>query len=124
MLPLSLLTAAQGYPMLVELKNGETYNGHMVSCDTWMNLILKEVIQTNADGDRFFRLPECYIRGSTIKYLRIPDEIINIVKLQNEQGRDARRGRGIGSGRARGMQNIQGRGGRISDRSRGRIGGR
>ncbi|KTW27823.1 U6 snRNA complex subunit LSM4 [Pneumocystis jirovecii RU7] len=130
MLPLSLLTAAQGYPMLVELKNGETYNGHMVSCDTWMNLILKEVIQTNADGDRFFRLSECYIRGSTIKYLRIPDEIINIVKLQNEQNRDnrtqrgiSRGGRGINLGRGRGMQNIQGRGGRTSDRGRGRIGG-
>lgn len=25
-------------------------------------------------------MPECYIRGSTIKYLRIPDEIIDIVK--------------------------------------------
>lgn len=25
-------------------------------------------------------MPECYIRGSTIKYLRIPDEIIDMVK--------------------------------------------
>ncbi|EMR08837.1 hypothetical protein PNEG_02624 [Pneumocystis murina B123] len=126
MLPLSLLTATQGHPMLVELKNGETYNGHMVKCDTWMNLILKEVVQTNADGDRFFRLPECYIRGSNIKYLRIPDEIINIVKMQNERNRDnrnqrgiSRGGRGIISGRGRGMQNTQGRGGR-SDRGRSR----
>lgn len=28
MLPLSLLRTAQGHPMLVELKNGETYNGY------------------------------------------------------------------------------------------------
>lgn len=33
--------------MLVELKNGETLNGHLVQCDTWMNLTLKEVIQTS-----------------------------------------------------------------------------
>jgi len=33
--------------MLVELKNGETLNGHLVSCDTWMNLTLKEVVQTS-----------------------------------------------------------------------------
>ena len=33
-LPLSLLRTAQGHPMLIELKNGETYNGHLVSCDT------------------------------------------------------------------------------------------
>jgi len=32
------------------------------------------------DGDRFWRMPECYIRGSTIKYLRIPDEVIDMVK--------------------------------------------
>lgn len=46
-LPLSLLTTAQGHPMLVELKNGETLNGHLVNCDTWMNLTLKEVVQTS-----------------------------------------------------------------------------
>ncbi|XP_031617528.1 U6 snRNA-associated Sm-like protein LSm4 [Contarinia nasturtii] len=80
MLPLSLLKTAQSHPMLVELKNGETYNGHLVSCDTWMNINLREVICTSKDGDRFWRMPECYIRGSTIKYLRIPDEVIDMVK--------------------------------------------
>ncbi|KAH8281832.1 hypothetical protein KR054_003188, partial [Drosophila jambulina] len=79
-LPLSLLKTAQSHPMLVELKNGETYNGHLVSCDSWMNINLRDVICTSKDGDRFWRMPECYIRGSTIKYLRIPDEVIDMVK--------------------------------------------
>ncbi|EHK99561.1 putative U6 snRNA-associated Sm-like protein LSm4 [Glarea lozoyensis 74030] len=64
MLPLGLLTAAQGHPMLVELKNGETLNGHLVTCDTWMNLTLKEVVQTSPDGDKFYRLPEVYVKGN------------------------------------------------------------
>jgi small nuclear ribonucleoprotein (snRNP)-like protein len=34
-------------PQLVELKNGETYNGHLVSCDNWMNINLREVICTS-----------------------------------------------------------------------------
>jgi len=34
MLPLTLLKSAQGHPVLVELKTGETYNGHLVNCDT------------------------------------------------------------------------------------------
>ncbi|XP_009321566.1 PREDICTED: U6 snRNA-associated Sm-like protein LSm4, partial [Pygoscelis adeliae] len=51
--------------MLVELKNGEMYNGHLVSCDNWMNINLREVICTSRDGDKFWRMPECYIRGST-----------------------------------------------------------
>ncbi|KAM0016241.1 putative like-Sm (LSM) domain containing protein, LSm4/SmD1/SmD3 [Helianthus debilis subsp. tardiflorus] len=62
---------------LVELKNGETYNGHLVNCDTWMNIHLREVICTSKDGDRFWRMPECYIRGNTIKYLRVPDEVFS-----------------------------------------------
>jgi len=65
-LPLGLLTAATGHPMLVELKSGETLNGVLLNCDTWMNLTLKEVVQTSADGDKFWRLPEIYVRGSTV----------------------------------------------------------
>lgn len=53
--------------MLVELKNGETLNGHLVNCDTWMNLTLKEVVQTNPEGTAFFRLPEVYVRGNNVR---------------------------------------------------------
>lgn len=54
--------------MLVELKNGETLNGHLISCDTWMNLTLKEVVQTSPEGDKFFRLPEVYVRGNNVRH--------------------------------------------------------
>lgn len=82
--------------MLVELKNGETLNGHLVTCDTWMNLTLKEVVQTSPvgthpprapsalcpfrlpgamangrlrsqDGEKFFRLPEVYVKGNNVR---------------------------------------------------------
>jgi len=56
--------------MLVELKNGETLNGHLINCDTWMNLTLKEVVQTSPDGDKFFRLPEVYVRGNNVSTSR------------------------------------------------------
>lgn len=56
--------------MLVELKNGETLNGHLVACDTYMNLTLKEVVQTSPEGDKFFRLPECYVRGNNVRHPR------------------------------------------------------
>lgn len=42
-------------------------------------------------------MPECYIRGSTIKYLRIPDEVIDMVKEESmikNRGRDMKGGRG------------------------------
>ncbi|XP_015514965.1 U6 snRNA-associated Sm-like protein LSm4 [Neodiprion pinetum] len=103
MLPLSLLRTAQNHPMLVELKNGETYNGHLVSCDNWMNINLREVICTSRDGDKFWRMPECYIRGSTIKYLRIPDEVIDMVKEDVQM-----KSRGRGEMKGRGGQNQRG----------------
>ena len=103
MLPLSLLKTSQGHPMLVELKNGETYNGHLVSCDTWMNVHLREVICTSKDGDRFWRMANCYVRGNTIKYICVPDEVIGLVQEENLKksqmkpqmgGRGGRGGRG------------------------------
>ncbi|KAL3644773.1 hypothetical protein CASFOL_009953 [Castilleja foliolosa] len=126
MLPLSLLKTAQGHPMLVELKNGETYNGHLVNCDTWMNIHLREVICTSKDGDRFWRMPECYIRGNTIKYLRVPDEVID--KVQEEtKSRSDRKPPGVGRGRGRGgredgpkPKGIGGRGGGMDDNGGGR----
>lgn len=55
------------------------------------------------DGDKFWRMPECYIRGSTIKYLRIPDEIIDMVKedlvVKAKGRRDAKTARGGQRGR-------------------------
>lgn len=62
--------------MLVELKNGETLNGHLVNCDNWMNLTLKEVVQTSPDGDRFWRLPEVYIRGNNVRNM-LSDHILS-----------------------------------------------
>lgn len=97
--------------MLVELKNGETLNGHLVNCDTYMNLTLKEVVQTSPEGDKFFRLPECYVRGNNIKYLRVPDEIVDLVKDQQQAQQAQRGGRG-------GMQQRGEYGGR-GDRGRG-----
>lgn len=53
-------------------------------------------------------MPECYIRGTNIKYLRIPDEVIDMVKEEENSGggnrgrRDFRGGRGGGGGRGRG----------------------
>lgn len=83
------------------------------------------------DGDQFFRLPEVYIRGNTIKYLRVPDEVVEKVdesdveaarKQQGAGGRGRGRGGGRGGGRGRGRGD-RGRGGR-GDRGRGRGRGR
>lgn len=62
-------------------------------------------------------MPECYIRGSTIKYLRIPDEVIDMVK---EDAQVKSRGRQDMKG-GRGGQNQRGgnRGGNQGNRGGG-----
>jgi LSM domain len=63
----------------VELKNGETYNGHLFDLDYSMNLNLRDVIRTSKDGDVFWSVPELFVRGNTIKYVRVPDVIVDVV---------------------------------------------
>ena len=117
----------------MELKNGDTYNGNLVNCDSWMNINLAEVICTSRDGDRFWKLSTCYIRGNTIKYLRIPDEVID--SCQEEEALSARernsmrgRGRGGRGGHVGGIGRGQGKGrggrGQSKGGGRGQQGGR
>jgi hypothetical protein len=63
----------------VELKNGDTYNGHLVGVDNFMNVSLRDVVCTSKEGDKFWSMPEVYIRGTSIKYMRLPDEVADNV---------------------------------------------
>ena len=60
-----------------------------------MNINLKEVICTSVDGTSFWRLPQVHLRGNSIKYLRIPDEVLEIVK----DDRQFKKGKGMGGNR-------------------------
>eukprot|EP01056_Protomagalhaensia_sp_Gyna25_P001140 Protomagalhaensia_sp_Gyna_25__1139@NODE_1559_length_1731_cov_245_676123_g1266_i0_p2_GENE_NODE_1559_length_1731_cov_245_676123_g1266_i0NODE_1559_length_1731_cov_245_676123_g1266_i0_p2_ORF_typecomplete_len118_score20_57LSM/PF01423_22/1_9e15SMATX/PF14438_6/0_68FoP_duplication/PF13865_6/1_NODE_1559_length_1731_cov_245_676123_g1266_i064417 len=108
-LPLSLLRAAANRPLLVELKNGETYSGTLVGNDGFMNLHMKTVVCTAKDGDKFWKMPVCYIRGSSIKYVRFSEDVITAAREAPEaQAPTAAPGGGRG-GRGRGRGN-RGRG--------------
>lgn len=48
----------------------------MEACDTWMNMHLREVICTAKDGEKFWRMKEVFIRGNTIKYIRVPEDTL------------------------------------------------
>ena len=105
---------------MIELKNGETYNGHLANCDAWMNIYLTQVICTSREGDRFWKMPECFIRGSTIKFLRIPDEALDNFK-EDTNTRPNMKGRGEFSARpgiGRGGQRNKNAGGQSRGGSR------
>ena len=81
-LPLQLLRAGMRQPMMIELKNGETYNGHLTGCDDRMNVHLEGVTCTSSDGERFWKMDECVIRGSTLKNIRLPEVVATLCEEQ------------------------------------------
>ncbi|OEH76742.1 u6 snRNA associated sm-like protein [Cyclospora cayetanensis] len=71
---------------MVELKNGETYSGMLAACDGFMNLHLKNSVCTSKDGERFWKVSECFLRGNTVKYARLQEELVTLVKEEKPQG--------------------------------------
>lgn len=117
MLPLYLLTNAKGQKMIIELKSGETIEGELTNVDNWMNLTLTNVVQIC--NNEKLELPEIYLRGSFVKYIKLQDDIIEKVKHQinnnsNNQQKDGRRRGGI-----RNFDNMTGQKKRFDDRRNG-----
>uniref|UniRef100_A0A914XZT0 U6 snRNA-associated Sm-like protein LSm4 n=1 Tax=Panagrolaimus superbus TaxID=310955 RepID=A0A914XZT0_9BILA len=91
LLPLSLIKCAQNSAMLIELKSGETYNGHLVSVDTFMNIHIRDAICTSKDGDVFHRLKELFIRGTSIKVFRVSPEAMTKLREDSKNMRQNQR---------------------------------
>lgn len=72
----------------MELKSGETYNGVLVNVDHWMNLNMTKVTCTSREGDKFWRMSGIYIKGSTIKYMSIPENVLEITPDEMPQEQD------------------------------------
>mgnify|MGYP001308073886 CR=1 FL=1 len=78
-----MLTSIKNQEILVELKNGETVYGKLNNCDSWMNLTLTDVVHTFNNGEKIQKISEIYVRGAHIKFLRLPDLVMDQAKEQN-----------------------------------------
>eukprot|EP00745_Piridium_sociabile_P031870 TRINITY_DN5303_c1_g1_i3.p1 TRINITY_DN5303_c1_g1~~TRINITY_DN5303_c1_g1_i3.p1 ORF type:complete len:116 (-),score=10.90 TRINITY_DN5303_c1_g1_i3:107-454(-) len=108
-LPLALLKTSQRHPIMVELKNGETYSGILALCDNFMNLQMRDAICTSRDGERFWKVAEISLRGNQIKSTRLPEDALDLVKEETARRESGRGAPGRGRGRGRGIRG--GRGG-------------
>jgi len=70
--PVKLLAEAQGHPVTLELKNGETYRGRLTDSDQFMNCHMKAVTFTARDGRRT-RMEHVFLRGSQVRLVVLPD---------------------------------------------------
>jgi U6 snRNA-associated Sm-like protein LSm4 len=55
-----------GQQIMVDTKNGESYDGNLDSIDSFMNVKLSKVIITSETGS-FSKCQEAFIRGNNIK---------------------------------------------------------
>lgn len=46
-------------------------------------ILLHLPVMAAQDGDRFWRLPEIYIRGNTLKYIRVPEEVRDVLRTMS-----------------------------------------
>ena len=58
---------------MIDLKNGETINGTLEVMDRFMNLKVLNAVITSKDGDQFSKVVELYVKGSSIKNVRMVD---------------------------------------------------
>jgi|LauGreDrversion4_2_1035121.scaffolds.fasta_scaffold710966_1 U6 snRNA-associated Sm-like protein LSm4 len=61
---------------MVECKSGDSYDGTLQACDTFMNLRLNQVIITSADGN-FSKCQEAFVRGNNIKAIQFQVEVLD-----------------------------------------------
>jgi len=108
-LPQGVLRTALHGPVLVELKNGDSYSGTLAAIDHLMNIKLEDAIFTPRSEHRFEKLTECMIRGQFVKFFRFPDELLAICVAQENASRAS-------EGRGKGRKGKGGKGGRGDSR--------
>jgi small nuclear ribonucleoprotein D3 len=63
------------------MKNGEIYRGLLLGAEDTMNMSLSEVLRTARNG-QITKLPNVYLRGSSIRFIALPDLLKNAPVLQ------------------------------------------
>jgi len=79
--PIKLLHEAEGMKVTVEMKNGEIYRGLLLSSEDTMNMSLSEVLRTARNG-QITKLPNVYLRGSSIRFIALPELLKNAPVFQ------------------------------------------
>ncbi|KAL0230770.1 hypothetical protein PCE1_004325 [Barthelona sp. PCE] len=91
-LPLMLLFETEGFEVFIELNNNESYRGVVARVQDNMNVVLKDPVHTLIDGSKE-QLKSVFIRGSQIKFISIPEMLVNspVFQMNNNQRLGIRR---------------------------------
>ena len=67
--------------LIFQMKNGEIYRGMLLSAEDTMNMTLSDVLRTARNG-QISKLPSVYLRGSSIRFIALPDLLKNAPVFQ------------------------------------------
>lgn len=74
----------------MELKNDMIISGQLESIDQFLNMKLVSV--EVADVERYphmLSVKDCFIRGSVVRYVQVPEEAVDVELLQDAARREA-----------------------------------
>ena len=63
--------------MMVDCKNGESYDGILMACDAFMNLKLGGGVTITSVNGVFSKCDEVFIRGNNIKTIQFAQEVLD-----------------------------------------------
>ncbi|CAG9580065.1 U6_snRNA-associated_Sm-like_protein_LSm4p [Leishmania major strain Friedlin] len=103
--PIEILRNCRGKEVSIELADGETVNGTVMRTDRAMNVVIKQCTRTGADGESFWKSRECFIRGASVKNVRMTDSALVAVpvlskrKAAGSKGADTRKEKSVAGGK-------------------------
>ena len=81
---LSFFKTLVGKEIAVELKNDVVMTGTLHSVDQYLNIKLLNVKVVNPDKyPQLVALQNCFVRGSVVRYIQIPPELVDTELLQD-----------------------------------------
>eukprot|EP01040_Poterioochromonas_malhamensis_P012135 gene12135-13268_t len=73
-----------GQQLTIELKNGVSITGSLISVDQYLNVKLTAIsIDNPQQFPQLAALKNCFIRGSVIRYIHIPANQVDVELLQD-----------------------------------------
>lgn len=106
MLPLYLLNAVKGAPVVVEQKSRVTVTGVLENVDNWMNVTVKDAVVANPFTNESRKVDNIYVRGVQIKLVKLPNDVVDHYKEQQLREKEHTRNRRMqGQGQGQGQGN-------------------
>ena len=86
-LPLHILASASKDRVLVETKEGDTFEGTLRSVDRFMNIALENATKTSRTGSEFHKTEVCFIRGTNVRTVQMKRKVLQQCEEESKHGK-------------------------------------